>query len=85
MSNMIRRKFLKLLGFGVPLAPLVVCKVLADAAEPWVEPKNFTKMTTWNGNGDCRTWSDPKNWSNGVPSGGEVMIFPPDVNVGRLA
>lgn len=37
MSSMIRRKFLKLLGLGVPLAPLVVGKVLAGAVEPTIK------------------------------------------------
>ena len=93
---------MKLLGFGVPLAPLVVGKVLADAVEPTIKLADVVKLkescekhydhsldaeryTTWTNRGDGVTFSDPKNWSNGVPSGGEIMTFPPDVNVGRLA
>lgn len=37
-------------------------------------------MKTWTGASTTSTnWSDPANWSGGVPVSGDALIFPPDV------
>jgi hypothetical protein len=33
-------------------------------------PSKVTPITTWNGNAGNGLWSDPDNWSNGVPPSG---------------
>ena len=37
----------------------------------------------WTGNGADNHWSTPENWSNGVPSDGDSLIFPALTEAGR--
>lgn len=51
----------------LPLAILFIC-AFANVG--------FSGTTTWVGNGDASNWSDPLNWSGGVPTATTVASLP---------